>query len=516
MAQEDRKIHFIEKALKVHHNENLDYSQVVYKNNRTPVKIIDHDLREDGTEYGEFWQTPTNHLKGQTHPDKRGKRISASKQSKQEEVIKRFKQVHKGENLDYSQVEYKGMHVKVKIISHDLRPDGTEYGEFWQEPIVHLKGCSHPEISRNKQSFRQTYTTDEFVQKCKLVHKDKDYIYDYVKYVGSQIKVKIYCNKTDSKGKPHGMFDATPDNFLLGKGCPKCGNHLSTGEDEIYEYIGNLIGKNNIKKGDRSVLNGKELDIYIPSLNIAFEFNGLRWHSELFNKDKYYHYNKTKSCKDKGVTLYHIFEDEFLYHKHALLAKIKRLINCDDNLIKIHARKCVISEIRKEEAQKFLDRNHIQGYCKSTIYLGAFYEATLESVMCFLKGTNDEWTLVRYASNTEHLVRGVASKMLKYFISHYNVYQIKTFLDRRWEYNPENNVYIKCGFVIDSYLKPDYHYTNGHGERLHKFGFRKSILHNKYGLPLSMTESEMTKRLGYYKIWDCGLIKYVYKNPNYL
>lgn len=49
---------------------------------------------------------------------------------------------------------------------------------------------------------------------------------------------------------------------------------------------------------------------------------------------------------------------------------------------------------------------------------------------------------------------------------------------------------------------------------MHKFGFRKQILHKKYGLPLSMTESEMTKQLGYYRIWDCGLFKYVWTNPD--
>ena len=49
---------------------------------------------------------------------------------------------------------------------------------------------------------------------------------------------------------------------------------------------------------------------------------------------------------------------------------------------------------------------------------------------------------------------------------------------------------------------------------MHKFGFRKKILHKKYGLPLSMTENEMTKTLGYYRIWDCGLFKYVWTNPD--
>ena len=83
MTKEDRKKDFIKRAKEVHKNENLDYSQVEYINNRTAVKIIDHDLRPDGTEYGEFWQTPTNHLKGQTHPDKKNIRISKTKTFKQ-------------------------------------------------------------------------------------------------------------------------------------------------------------------------------------------------------------------------------------------------------------------------------------------------------------------------------------------------------------------------------------------------------------------------------------------------
>ena len=42
----------------------------------------------------------------------------------------------------------------------------------------------------------------------------------------------------------------------------------------------------------------------------------------------------------------------------------------------------------------------------------------------------------------------------------------------------------------------------------------KNILHKKYGLPLTMSETEMTEKLGYVKIYDCGLIKYIWKNQN--
>lgn len=70
------------------------------------------------------------------------------------------------------------------------------------------------------------------------------------------------------------------------------------------------------------------------------------------------------------------------------------------------------------------------------------------------------------------------------------------------------------GFEVDKIEAPDYRYTQGHGERLHKFGFRKQILNRKYGLPLSMTEKEMTNKLGYNRIWDCGLIRYIWKKKD--
>lgn len=501
---------FIEKAKLVHNRENLDYSKVVYKNNRTPVLIIDHDLDENGVEYGEFWQTPWNHLNGQCHPKKRAKRISEGKRSKQEEIIERFKKVHANENLDYSEVKYVNMHTKVKIISHDLRPDGTEYGEFWQEPSAHLRGCTHPDIGKKKQINSQTYTTEEFINKAKKVHVNDNYDYSHVCYTKSKTKVEIICNKIGTNGKQHGSFMTSPDLFLMGKGCPKCGNHLSYAEDELYEYICGLMGKENVQKRNKTILDGKEIDIYIPSLKIGFEYNGIRWHSEEFGKDRLYHINKTRKAKEKGVTLIQIFEDEFVLKKEIVLSKIKHILQKNNNLEKIYARKTSVSEIDKDFAREFLEEFHIQGFVNSTIYLGLFYKGSLIGVMSFLNEKNGNWNLTRFVTDVNFICVGAASKLFSYFIKNYNPTLVKSFLDRRWCRNEENNVYIKLGFKFDKYTEPEYRYITGDGLRHHKFGFRKQTLSKKYGFPLSMTESEMTEALGYKKIWDCGLIRYVW------
>lgn len=84
--------------------------------------------------------------------------------------------------------------------------------------------------------------------------------------------------------------------------------HSSQEETILYNIIqNNYSGK--IIRGDYKVLNGKELDIYIPDEKIAFEYNGEYFHSNLL-KDDFYHYNKSVLCLKKGIRLIHIYSFE--------------------------------------------------------------------------------------------------------------------------------------------------------------------------------------------------------------
>ena len=299
---------------------------------------------------------------------------------------------------------------------------------------------------------------------------------------------------------------------LNGHGCPVCGQLESKSENEIFEYITSLVGEDNVIRRDRSILNKKEIDIYIPNLKIGFEYNGLRWHSEEFGKSRSYHLSKTEECNKKGLKLYQIFEDEYLFHKEIVLNKIKHLLGYSNNLPKVYGRKCSIVGVNKVTAKFFLDKFHIQGYGKSTFFLGAVYNDALVAVMGFKKiNNNGEWELVRFASDYNYVYCGVGGKILNYFIKVYNPNLIKSFADRRWTQSDEN-LYIKMGFVLNKTLKPDYRYINLSNpiNRIHKFNFRKTILNRKHNLPLQLTESEMVKKIGYSKIWDCGLYRYVW------
>ena len=255
-----------------------------------------------------------------------------------------------------------------------------------------------------------------------------------------------------------------------------------------------------------------EIDIYLPDYKIGIEYNGLYWHSSLF-KDKDYHLAKTEYAARNGVYLLQVFEDEMINKKNIVLAKIKHILGLDS--VKIMARKCMIREITYSESKPFMEQNHIQGPVRGTIYLGAFYNEKLISAMIFVK-TKDSYELVRFAVLNGVVVTGIGNKIFKYFVEKYNPVKIISFADRRWTTLLKPTLYDKLGFKIEKILPPDYRYyiVNGKMMRSHKFNFRKNVLHKKYNLPLTMTETEMTEQIKAVRIYDCGLIKYVWKNQN--
>ena len=83
----------------------------------------------------------------------------------------------------------------------------------------------------------------------------------------------------------------------------------STAEDILRQDI-SAIYKGTIKANTRKIIAPLELDIYLPELKIAIEYNGTYWHSSKNNKDISYHLNKSLLCRQLGIRLIHIYEFE--------------------------------------------------------------------------------------------------------------------------------------------------------------------------------------------------------------
>jgi Zn ribbon nucleic-acid-binding protein len=305
--------------------------------------------------------------------------------------------------------------------------------------------------------------------------------------------------------------------------CPKCNKTLgkSYGEKEVYKYLKEDLGIKNIIENDRTILDGKELDIYLPDYNLAIEYDGLYWHSENF-VDKKYHINKTNECKKKGIQLIHLMEDEWTNKQELVKEKLKYMTHHSTK--SVYARKCYIEEISASDKNEFLEENHIQGKDSAQIKLGLWYEegneAILVAVMTFCKPrlslgqknnkTKFDYELSRYATQNGFNVVGGFSKLFKYFERNYEWKNIITYADLRWSVG---NLYLKNGFVLDHISEPSYSYINKSNiKRFNRFKFRKQELQKQFPNIYSnnKTEFQIMKEAGYLKIYDCGNMVFYY------
>lgn len=280
-------------------------------------------------------------------------------------------------------------------------------------------------------------------------------------------------------------------------------------EKEIREYIVSLGFE---CEKNTNILNGKELDIYIPEKKIAIEFNGCYWHSSK-HKTPSYHYDKWKTCFDAGIQLITIWEDWWVNDKE----KCKNLIRSKLGIYKerLYARKCIVKEISVKDSKDFCNKFHIQGASPASIHIGLFHGEELVSVMTFAKqrqgignGKIKPWELVRYCSGTNHVIGG-AGKLFKYFIRKYNPEQIVSYSSNDISLG---GVYKALGFQFKRQNKSSYWYIGYDMKRYHRYSFNKFHL-KKMGYDTEhLTEAQIMNELPYLKIYDSGTTTWEWKS----
>jgi len=287
---------------------------------------------------------------------------------------------------------------------------------------------------------------------------------------------------------------------------PRKIQRVSKEENDLLDYIKSICDFN-IENSNRTILNGQELDIYIPEKNIAFEYNGLYSHSykpweskESLIKGKNYHLNKTLKCEQQGIQLIHLFSDEWLLKKDIVKSLIGSKLEYNN---KIYARKCEVVEIDTHMKNIFLNQCHVQGEDKSKVKLGLVYDGELISVMTFCKARFNkdyEWELSRFCTKLKYNVVGGFSKLLSYFRSNYSG-SIVSYADRRYS---DGGVYSKNGFQLLHVNSPSYYYVDkNYLERHNRMKFQK-----KYIGAYDCTEYEKAREMGFNKIFDCGTLAY--------
>ena len=520
------------------HGDYYDYSKVSYTGIKNKVKII-------CPKHGEFSQSAEKHING------RGCRKCGVLKQKNT-CLKKFgtenpfssnqiKDKIKSTMMEkYGGVGMSSPEIKLKIKNTNVERYGKENVFSCKEIIKKSTRNKDYKSSSAKAKFTnlKKYGVECVLSLDEIRNKSTSNVHDkMVKEIFEGNRLK---NKCIPKFKPED-YDGVTNNYQFE--CVDCGNIFSGNLDDgkiptcthCFPYIVNSKIEYDIKKyieenkpsytvelSNRSILSGKELDIYVPEIKTAIEFNGIYYHSEIHgNKNKTYHQQKSNLCQKLGIRLIHVFEDEWVEKIDIVKSRIASVLRLK-NLKTIFARNCKISIIPTSLCNKFLNENHIQGDDRSSIRLGLYYEDELVSVMTFgslrrslgyTKNVKGSFEMYRFCVKKYHHVPGAANKLISFFIKNYQPKSIVTYADRRWS---DGNLYKTINFKYIGTTSPNYWYIDkSHKKRYHRFNFRKNILNKKIeNFDPSLTEWQNMQLNGYDRIWDCGHLKFLWESPD--
>ena len=193
---------FIKKAIGCH-GYAYSYERVNYTNAKVKIEI-------KCLIHGYFFQTPTNHLSGKgcskCAKTKRIQRMGT------ELFLQKLKERgHWNINYDYSQIDYKNAHTKIKVICKN-------HGEFFPSPQSLINGSGCMECYRDSRVGKSKFTEKDILNEFKNTHGNR-YDYSQVKFSANNEKVIIIC-------PIHGEFMQSPKQHKKGAVCPACANNI--------------------------------------------------------------------------------------------------------------------------------------------------------------------------------------------------------------------------------------------------------------------------------------------------
>jgi len=439
---DNRLKEYIEKANKVHNNK-YDYCKTIYLTKSQGKMTITCPIHNK-----DFYKRNDTHLSGQGCPDCGIKLRSVDRILSKEECIQKAVLKH-GDLYDYSSViDFTTQRNIYQVIC-------KKHGKFPIRFDTHLEGRGCKKCGIHKRSDKLRLPIEEFWKRIRDRHSDT-YTYDNTKYISDNHTITVTC-------KIHGDFQVIPSNHFKGSGCNQCNVITSSAELELRRFLHSYL---EFEYSNRDILNNKaELDIFIPDLRVALEYNGVYYHSDKFQHSDY-HLNKTTQCIDKDIHLIHIFEDEWMYSKDKVKSLLLEAIDKTEN--KLSVKDCEIKTIDQEEYADFLEINYIDDFVEADVIVGLYYNNELVSLI----SENNKELLFVNKLNT--IVDEGFEKLLENFKGEYT-----TTVDLRWSYGKREKA---LGFKVIEQTPPAYFFTKGQVR----------------------TKKEIK---GYNKIYDCGTLK---------
>ena len=235
------------------------------------------------------------------------------------------------------------------------------------------------DVISSREKFRK-YIQDNKVVNCEHM----------AKLIGiSGVVIRRLANKFDS----FDLFDYTK----------------SYQETEVQDFIKDLL-PNEALRFNIKILDGKEIDIYIPNRSLGIEYNGSLWHNSA-NHGTTYHREKTEISNRKGIDLMHIFDYQWLYNFDVVEDIIRHRLGLTET--KIGARKCQIKIVDTEVFNEFVETNslyHAKPVKKHV--MGLIYGEELIMGASYIQN-GDEVEILEIQGKIGLCVQGGVSRLLK-------------------------------------------------------------------------------------------------------
>lgn len=330
---------------------------------------------------------------------------------------------------------------------------------------------------------------------------------------------KIYWHcKCDCGGEKDVLSTYLVEETTRSCGCLDVAHSGSVAENEIRDFIDGL--GISVVQHNKSVLCGKEIDLYCRDIGVGIEYNGSVFHATLGaafkNKEKTYHVDKFLTAKECGVHLITIFDVDWENNQEKIKKYLRSVLTKQK---KIFARKCNISVIDADIACTFVDKHHIQGSNKATMKInyGLFCGDELLAVMSFgklrmSKTGGGHFELHRYCVKDGYTVVGGANKLLKAFEKDYSPKYILSYSMNDYFIG---GIYERLGFTNGGQCTPRY-YWYLRGKELKRESCRlkhlkrdfPDLMQEAYDSFASNKEDYVMLKLGACKVYRSGTTKW--------
>ena len=391
------------------------------------------------------------------------------------------------QKFDFSESEYvkSRANIRVRCKEHDIW--------FTGYPDSFIEGRNAcPECVKRRVKDFLTISEDQRVVQARVVHGDR---YEYVSVPDTRHGMATI------KCPVHGEFSQNFGNHLQGNGCPACVGSTSKGEISLAEFVASLVP---IRTKVRDVISPKELDIFVPSTNVAVEYNGLYWHSEDYAGTQHMR-NKWELTTKLGTRLINVFEDEWMLKTDIVKRSIVAALGLSRTT---YAKVYTVAPVSKPDAEAFLNNYHISGNRNGSYRVGLYVDKELHAVLVCGSHATHQWEIIRYAAS--HNIVGGFRRLFSKFVQELNPANCVSYCDLRYG---RGKTYEDAGFKLDKITDPDYWWYKKN-TRIPRYQTQKHKLNTdprfRDHYDPGLSETEICTAAGYRRIWGVGHNKYIW------